>query len=150
MYPCGRDKYFRPIVVYNAPLIDFKDFELSLNATVFALEEVKAKMFIPGQVECWNFIYDLGGLGISEIPTSTLKSVLEKISLNYGGRLFKLWIVNAPSSITMSWKIASAFMDDVTVNKIKISKKNTEKSIFDLCHPSQVEEKYGGTQKNRT
>lgn len=49
----------------------------------------------------------------------------------------------------MSWKIVSAFLDDVTVNKVKIVKKNTDKSIFEICDPSQVEEKYGGTQQNR-
>ena len=87
---------------------------------------------------------------MSEIPTKLLKNVLKKISLNYGGRLFKLWIVNAPSSVSVSWKIVSAFLDDVTVNKVKIVKKNTDKSIFEICDPSQVEEKYGGTQANRT
>lgn len=130
-------------------MIDLKDFDTSLKATCFVLEEMKKTLFIPGQVECWNLIYDLGGMGLSEIPTTLLKNVLKKISLNYGGRLFKLWIVNAPSSISMSWKIVSAFLDDVTVNKIKIVKKNTDKSIFEVCHPSQVEEKYGGTQPNR-
>lgn len=41
-------------------------------------------------------------------------------------------------------------MDQVTVDKIKISKKNTEKDIFNLCDPSQIEKKYGGTQPDRT
>ncbi len=91
---------------------------------------MKKTVLIPGQVESWNLIYDLGGMGLSEIPTTLLKNVLSKISLNYGGRLFKLWIVNAPSSVSMSWKIVSAFLDDITVNKVKIVKKNTDKSIF--------------------
>jgi len=69
-------------------------------------------------------------MGLSDIPTTLLKNVLQKISLNYGGRLCKLWIVNAPSSVSVFWKILSAFLDDVTVNKVKIVKKNTDKSIF--------------------
>lgn len=36
-YPCGRDKHFRPILVYNATLIDLKDFDTSLKATCFTL-----------------------------------------------------------------------------------------------------------------
>lgn len=36
-YPCGRDFHFRPMLVYNAPLIDFKDFDTSLKATCFVL-----------------------------------------------------------------------------------------------------------------
>lgn len=95
-------------------------------------------MFLPGQVESWNIIYDLGGMGITEIPTGTLKSMLQKMSLNYGGRLYRLWVVNAPMTITFSWKIVSAFLDQVTVDKIKISKSNTEKDIWNLCDKSQV------------
>lgn len=37
-YPCGRDKQFRPMLVYNAALIDLKDFDNSLKATCFVLE----------------------------------------------------------------------------------------------------------------
>jgi hypothetical protein len=69
-------------------------------------------------------------MGVTEIPMTTLKKMLEKISLNYGGRLFKLWILNAPSSVSMSWTVVSTFLDPITVDKIKISKTNTEKSIF--------------------
>jgi hypothetical protein len=54
-----------------------------------------------------------------------LKDVLGRISLNYGGRLNKLWIVNAPSGVSTTWKIVSTFLDPVTVDKIKISKTNT-------------------------
>lgn len=34
-YPCGRDKFFRPILVYNCKKIDLKDIETSIKATVF-------------------------------------------------------------------------------------------------------------------
>jgi hypothetical protein len=38
--------------------------------------------------------------------------------------------LNAPSSVSIPWKIVSAFLDDVTVDKIKLSKEKTDKSIF--------------------
>ena len=107
-------------------------------------------MFLPGQIESWNIIYDLGNMGVTEIPSNILKTMISKMSQNYGGRLFKLWVVNAPMTISIGWKVVSAFMDQTTVDKIKISKKNTEKDIFALCDPSQVEKKYGGTQPDRT
>lgn len=72
------------------------------------------------------------------------------MSLNYGGRLNKMFVVNAPGTVWFGWKAVSAFMDPVTCEKIKISKTNTEKSLWEVCDKSQVEEKYGGTQKNRT
>lgn len=148
-YPCGRDKHFRPILVYNCKKIDLKDIENSLKATIFVHEEVMQHMFLPGQVESWNIIYDLGGMGITEIPTGTLKTMLQKMSANYGGRLYRLWVVNAPMSITFSWKIVTAFLDQVTVDKIKISKSSTDKDMWNLCDKSQIEVRYGGTQPNR-
>lgn len=85
-------------------------------------EQVINNLFLPGQIENWNVLYDLNGLGLTDLPLSSFGKVLEKISLNYGGRLFKLWVVNAPSSISVPWAIVSKFLDDVTVEKIKISK----------------------------
>lgn len=64
-YPCGRDKNFRPILVYNCKKIDLKDFETSLKATIFVHEQIINNMFIPGQVESWDIIYDLAGMGIT-------------------------------------------------------------------------------------
>ena len=88
-------------------------------------------------------------MGITEIPTGLLKDMLGKMSLNYGGRLNRMWVVNAPMTVAFSWKIVSAFLDKITVEKIKISKSSSEKDIFTLCDPSQVEKKYGGTQPDR-
>lgn len=138
-YPCGRDKNFRPILVFNAKKIDLKDFESSLKATIFVHEQIMGNMFLPGQVESWDIIYDLAGMGITEIPTGTLKTMLQKMSLNYGGRLYRLWVVNAPMTVSFSWKIVSAFLDQVTVDKIKISKSSSEKDMWNLCDKSQVE-----------
>jgi len=83
------------------------------------------KMFIPGQVESWVVIYDLGGMGLTEMPISAIKAITSKMSLNFSGRLGKLYMVNAPGSMWLGWKTVSAFLDPVTVEKIKISKTNT-------------------------
>lgn len=108
------------------------------------------KMFIPGQVESWIVIYDLGGMGLSEMPIGAIKTITGKMSLNFSGRLGKLYMVNAPGSMWLGWKTVSAFLDPVTVDKIKVTKSSFEKSLFEIADPSQVEEKYGGTQPNRT
>ena len=50
-----------------------------------------------------------------------------------------MFVVNAPGTIYFTWKMVSAFLDPVTVDKIKISKTNTDKSLFDNIDPSQVE-----------
>ena len=145
----GRDRLFRPVLVFNATMVDFNDVETGFLATCFVQEEIIKNMFIPGQVENWIIIYDLGGMGITDLPISAIKETTQRVSLHYGGRLFKMCAVNAPGTIWFSWKIVSAFLDDVTCEKIKISKKNSEKTLFESVDPSQVEEKYGGTQPNR-
>ena len=96
-------------------------------------------MFIPGQVECLNIIYDLGGMGLTDVPVNSLKSVVQAISANYGGRLYKLWLLNAPGTIYFSWKVIKNFLDPITVDKINIIKKNTDDSLWKLFHKDQVE-----------
>ena len=138
------------MLVFNATLFDVKDMETATLASIFVHEEIIKNMFIPGQVENWIVIYDLGGMGISDIPISAIKSSTQKMSQNYGGRLYKMFTVNAPGTIYFTWKMVSAFLDPVTVDKIKISKNNTEKAMLDVMDPSQFEVKYGGKQPNRT
>jgi len=72
-------------------------------------------MFLPGQVESWNIIYDLESIPMSDLPLSSTKSIVEKISLNYGGRLHKFWALNASKGVSTVWKMVSTFLDDVTV-----------------------------------
>lgn len=137
-YPTGRDRQFRPVLVFNAKLIDFNDVETGIRATCFVHEIIIKTMFLPGQVENWVVIYDLGGMGITEMPMGAIKTTTGKMSANYGGRLYKMFTVNAPGTIWFAWKAVSAFLDPVTVEKINISKNNTEKEMFNNMHPSQV------------
>jgi hypothetical protein len=95
-------------------------------------------MFIPGQVETWIVIYDLGGLGLTEMPINAIKAVSAKMSVIFSGRLGKLFVVNAPTSVYFGYKTFSGFLDPVTVEKIKVSKSNTEKALFEIADKSQV------------
>ena len=78
-------------------------------------------------------------MGITELPMGTLKDMIGVISANYGGRLYKLFTVNAPGTIYFSWQAFKGFLDPVTVDKITIAKTNTDKKLWDLCKPSQIE-----------
>ena len=136
--------------MYNLFRVDHKDYEKGLKATIFVHERIIETFFLPGQVENWNVIYDLGGMGFTDIPIGVVKKMLGIMEKNYGGRLNRLWVVNTSFAVNLSWKIVSAFLDKVTLEKIKLTSKNTEKSLFNECDPSQIEKKYGGTQPNRT
>jgi len=58
------------------------------------------------------------------MPISMIKDISARMSLNFSGRLAKLYIVNAPGSMWLACKAVSAFLDPVTVDKIKISTTN--------------------------
>lgn len=137
-------------MVFNLLKTDLTDTDAILRGIVFVQEEVIQKMFLPGQVESWNIIYDLGGMGLTDLPVNALKSALQTISANYGGRLYKLWLLNSPGTVYFSWKVVKNFLDPVTVDKINIIKKNTDDSIWKTHDKNQIEQKYGGTQPNKT
>jgi hypothetical protein len=77
-------------------------------------------------------------MGITDVPVNSLKGALKSISDNYGGRLYKLWLLNAPGTIYLSWKVVKNFLDPITVEKIHIIKKNTDDSLWKLFHKDQI------------
>lgn len=107
-------------------------------------------MFLPGQVEHWNIIYDLDGMGLTDVPIGSLKSAVQQIGQNYGGRLYKMWLLNCPGNIYFSWKIVKNFLSQVTVDKISMERKSTDESLWKYYDKSQIEKKYGGTQPDKT
>ncbi len=78
-------------------------------------------------------------MGITDLPMGTLKDMIGVISANYGGRLYRLIVVNAPSTIYFSWQAVKGFLDPVTVDKVIIAKNHTDKKLWDLCKPNQIE-----------
>ncbi len=66
-------------------------------------------------------------MGVTEIPMNSLKSISAKLSQNYGGRLHKIFTLNAPGTIWFTWKVVSSFLDAITVEKITICKSHTDK-----------------------
>ena len=77
-------------------------------------------------------------MGVTDLPMKAIQEVISVMGQNYGGRLYKLFAVNAPGSIYFSWKAVSVLMDDVTVEKISISKGHSDKKLLSACHPSQI------------
>ena len=81
---------------------------------------------------------------------AAIKKMVPNMTLYYAFKLYKTFVFNAHSSINFFWKIVSTFLDDITVSKTKITKANTDPSLFEGIDRQQIEIKYGGTQPNRT
>ena len=58
--------------------------------------------------------------------------------------------VNATEAIYILWKIVQAFLEEYIKKKISIHKENTCESLQKLFHPSQIEQRFGGTAPNVT
>jgi hypothetical protein len=140
----------RPILVNNFKQLDYNFLEDHVKACVFAHEWVIRNMFLPGQIENWIVIYDLGKMGITDIPINACKQIMQTLSNNYGGRLFRLFAVNVPGTAWFTWKVMSAVLDDATVEKISLDTDIDVPKLFQLCDRSQIEVKFGGTQPNLT
>jgi hypothetical protein len=49
-YPCGRDRHFRPILVFKVLLFDAKNLDAFFDAIVYTQEAAIQNFFLPGQV----------------------------------------------------------------------------------------------------
>lgn len=78
------------------------------------------------------------------------KKVLEFVQSNYRSRLFQMYILNSPSSITIPWRMVKTFLDEVTINKIKIVKGSSSPEMFTHINKSQLEKRFGGNCENLT
>lgn len=114
----------------------------------FLLEYVVEHMLLPGQIENWVVLTDLGKNGIGNMSVSSLKQVLKMLQSNYKCRLAINYIVNPPKSIWVLWSCIKPFLDDVTIDKIKIANSSYSQEMLSFFNPSQVEEKYGGKAPN--
>lgn len=114
----------------------------------FLLEYVVEYMLLPGQIENWVVLTDLGKNGLGNMSVSSLKQVLKMLQCNYKCRLAINYIVNPPKSIWVLWSCIKPFLDDVTIDKIKIANSSYSPEMLSMFNPLQVEEKYGGKGKN--
>ncbi|CAK88930.1 unnamed protein product (macronuclear) [Paramecium tetraurelia] len=149
IYLHGRDNRFRPIIVVNAvKLAAQKNIDITLDSMTIFLEHVLSNYMLPGQIENWVVVMDLGGLGITSLPRQQLQRVLDYLQNNYRSRMHKCYVINCPSTITFSWNIVKGFLEEITVRKISFEKSSIPTGLFEHCHKSQVEQKYGGVSSN--
>jgi len=150
IYMHGRDHRFKPILVLNCYKVDPKtvDVDQLLLAMGFFLEYIINNMLLPGQVERWVFIEDLKGMGITSIPFAALKKILNFLQNNFRSRLYKMYIMNSPTSLYFSWKMIKPLLEETTTAKINFSKDSTNADMWKHINKSQVEERFGGNAKN--
>ncbi|KAL4441557.1 hypothetical protein ABPG74_021489 [Tetrahymena malaccensis] len=145
-YVHGRDNRFRPILVINVKRLNFKNIkiQLILDSMTYFFEFILSNMMLPGQIENWVVILDLGNIGLSSLPINGLKQIMGYLSSNYRSRMFATYVVNTPSSIFIPYKIIKGFLEEATIKKISFYSNGNPKPLFGHCHKSQIESTYNG------
>jgi hypothetical protein len=67
---------------------------------------------------------------------------------NFRARLYKMYTINAPSSIYWAWKLIKPLMEESTASKITFVKENTTEDMWLHINKSQVEKRFGGSAAN--
>lgn len=96
---------------------------------------------------------DVEGFSLFSLPLGVIyslikggKKLLNHLETHYRGRLYRLYMVNSPSTLWLSWKIVKQFLEDSTVEKVDIVSGNDIKKLYLHTHRSQLEKRFGGTQ----
>jgi hypothetical protein len=82
-----------------------------------------------------------------------IKGMASTDSDHYPERLGSLILINAPSVLSVSWKIVQGFLDAVTKKKIKIlssNQKEWQKVLLEIIDIDQIPLQYGGNAPNPT
>ena len=75
---------------------------------------------IPGKIENWITIFDMKGVGLTQIPKKTMKAMAKPMQEYFKGRLYKLYIVNAQWTIKLLLKLAKKLVDPLTMQKFVV------------------------------
>ena len=121
--------------------IDTKKYnqDFLLKGMDYFLGIIIKEMYLPGQIENWNFIMDFKKEGITDLPLNAFKKIVQYLASHYKSRLHRLYCVNVPGSITVPWSAVKIFLEDDTVLKISFIKSNVPTDLYSHANPYQVE-----------
>ena len=151
IYVHGRDKCYRPLIVFNPGL--FTSIEVPLESWekfgVYFMEFLIHKFLLPSKVENWNIIVDFGDLSMTNIPYQ-LKEIFSAFKGIYRCRLYKLYLLNMNFVFNIVWNIVKLIMGPTL--EAKACNVDTNDGEYDLLfqniNRNQVEKKYGGTAED--
>ena len=151
LYVSKRDRSFRPIIILNVQKIVDADFPVDLlqESTSFFCDFVVKKLLIPGLVENWIMVIDLGGIGISSLPVKKVKGIVQATQKYFGGRLYRQFCINMGWMMRKSAGLFLSFVDEITQQKISFhDDSNYRQPMGELVALENLEKKYGGHMPN--
>lgn len=75
---------------------------------------------VPGAIENWTCIFDLKGVGVTEIPKDKIQNLVRHMTKNYRSRLYRFYATDVTFIVRQLWKIAHRMVDEFTNKKLLI------------------------------
>lgn len=121
-----------------------------MRAFFFAMNYNISNYMIPGVVENFITILDLEFLGVTALPKKWIMEFIKGAAARYKARGVKTMIVQTVRSIRWFYAMVSPFIDERVKIKTGFYEERGPADLTDLFHPSQLEEKFGGTAPDIT
>jgi len=74
------------------------------------MEYLNERILLPGQIENWVTIMNVGKLGVNAIDKKTLKSLIGNLSDYYRCRNRRTFVLNTTFAIKILWNIIKPFL----------------------------------------
>ncbi|OII77853.1 CRAL TRIO domain-containing protein [Cryptosporidium andersoni] len=151
IYWHGRDFSLRPILVIKLAKIG-RNFPIQrfVRLIVFCLEWGLRYLMIPGKIETCLALIDVRGVSLTSFPISTLSEISSLLTNQYSFRLYKMFVLHDSVFIQAIWNIMKQFLTDLQQHKIVLCRNDIKHQLFKIIHPCQIEEYFGGTEKNKS
>lgn len=152
IYGVRRDKNMRPIIIINVRRMVDSGISVDrlIAVTNFFLEYVINYAMVPGSIESWTCVFDLKDVGVTEIPKDRISPLVNNMTKNYRGRLFRFYATDVTFIVRQLWKLAHRFVDEFTNKKLLIYGDEYSEEMLELIESENLEQRYGGSLPNIT
>lgn len=100
---------------------DIIDYYCAFNAVLNLVVEY---CFVPGVIENYVFVIDMGGKNFTSLPFEAIGNIIKKMSIIYSTYLGIMLVINTSYFIKLSYKALSIFIHEETRKKIQMLDSN--------------------------
>ena len=113
-------------------------------------EYCKKVILLPGHVEQWVTIADFGNIAMNKLPKDEIMAFGKLCQANIMFFLHKSFYVHVGWGQRLAYKAAKIFIDPRVQAKISLNGEKNPVELLQLYHPSQLEQRFGGTAETPT
>ena len=106
-------------------------------------------MHLDGHIESNTMVLDMSGTNVLTVNYTLLKGIIGFTGTVWRGKGRNFFIMNAPTTFSVLYKVASPFMDQSQQAKVQITSGSVNEDLLSLVHPSQLPKRVGGEQEDR-